>query len=111
MKRGEIWTVSGGSHFTGKPRPAVVVQSDAFDATPSTTICPCTTDAADTTDARVRIEPSPRNGLKAPSYAIADKISTVLNDKLGRRIGKLDDADLTRLNRAMVVFLGLADRR
>jgi mRNA interferase MazF len=74
-------------------------------------ICPCTSDAADVTETRVRIEPSPRNGLRAPSYAMADKVSTVLIGKIGRRIGRLDGEDLARIDRALILFLGLADRR
>lgn len=60
---------------------------------------------------RLRVEPSKDNSLLGISYLMVDKIITVQKGKLGRRIGKLDAADLTRLNRAMVVFLGLADRR
>ena len=111
MKRGDIWTVAGGAHFTGKPRPAIIIQSDAFHATRSITICPCTTNVADAREARVTIAPTPGNGLEIPSFAMADKISTVVKDRLGRRIGRLDANDLARLDRAIIVFLGLADHR
>ncbi len=70
-----------------------------------------TSDDTETQVTRVSIKPSVENGLQKPSHLMTDKTTTVLRSKLGRRIGKLDDADLTRLNRAMVVFLGFADRR
>lgn len=70
-----------------------------------------TSDDTETLVTRVSIKPSAENGLQKLSYLMADKITTIAKAKLGRRIGRLDDADLQRLNRAMVVFLGLADRR
>jgi mRNA interferase MazF len=108
MKRGEIWTVSGGSDYTGKPRPAVIVQDDDFSATRSVTICAFTTDRTEAPLFRIRIEPSGANGLRASSSLMADKITTVPRDKVGSRVGRLDDEDLIRLNQALLVFLGLA---
>ena len=77
MKRGEVWTVGGGPDYAGKPRPAVILQHDAFDATASITICPFTTHASDAPLMRLMIEPSERNGLRAPSQLMVDKITTV----------------------------------
>lgn len=108
MKRGDVWTVAGGPDYAGKPRPAVVLQDDAFDATASTTICPFTTQSVDAPLMRVPIEPSERNGLRAASQLMIDKITTVSKNKLERRVGRLSDEDLVRLNRAILVFLGLA---
>ena len=54
------------------------------------------------------VEPSDRNGLRAPSRLMADKVTTVPRSKLGRRVGRLDDEDVLRLNQAILVFLGLA---
>lgn len=108
MKRGEIWTVSGG--YAGKPRPAVIVQDDGYEALDSVTICPLTTDIAAVPLTRPEITPSESNGLHAPSLLMVDKITTLSKSKLGRRIGRLSDSDITRLNRAMVVFLGIAAR-
>ena len=108
MKRGEIWTVSGGSKYTGKPRPAVIVQEDRFDGTDSITICAFTRDATEAPLFRLEVEPSARNGLKSSSRLMVDKIATVPKARLGERAGRLDDEDLVRLNRALVVFLGLA---
>ena len=107
MKRGEIWIVSGGG-FAGKPRPAVVVQDDRFDATASITICVFTTDETNAPLFRLPIVPSERNGLRSPSRLMADKITTVSKDRFGKRVGRLDDEDVVRLNRAILIFLGLA---
>ena len=108
MKRGEVWTVSGGQEYAGKPRPAVIIQDDNFDATASVTICAFTTDATEAPIFRLRVEPTEENGLRVESRLMVDKLTTVPKAKVGSRIGRLADSDLLRLNRAVVVFLGLA---
>jgi mRNA interferase MazF len=107
VRRAEIWTVSGGADHAGKPRPAVIVQDDHFD-TDSVTLCPFTTDPTDAPLFRLLIEPGPGNGLDVPSRIMADKVTTVRRSRLGAKVGVLDDADVLRLNRALVVFLGIA---
>ncbi|MGE0716561.1 MAG: type II toxin-antitoxin system PemK/MazF family toxin [Alphaproteobacteria bacterium] len=107
MRRGEVWTVSGGGDYSGKPRPVTIVQDDAFDATSSITICAFTTDPTDAPLFRLPIEPNERNGLRSPSRLMVDKITTIPKSKVGERIGRLDDEDVVRLNRAVMVFLGL----
>ena len=108
MKRGEIWTVSGGKDYAGKPRPVVILQDDAFDATDSITICAFTTDDTNAPLFRLLVEPSASNGLRSPSSLMVDKVTTVPKTKVGRQIGRLEDRDIVRLNRALMVFLGLA---
>jgi mRNA interferase MazF len=108
VRRGEIWTVAGAGNYADKPRPVVILQEDSFDATSSITVCACTTHAADAAFARLLIEPSERNGLRARSYIMVDKIVTVPKSKLGQRLGVLNRSDVARLNRAVLVFLGLA---
>ena len=108
MKRGEIWTVAVGRGFAGKPRPVVILQDDRFDATDSITICAFTTDPTDAPLFRLPIEPNETNGLRAPCRLMADKITTVPKAKIGARIGRLGDEDIVRLNRAVLVFLGMA---
>ena len=108
MRRGDIWTVSGGKNYAGKPRPAVVVQDDRFDVTDSITICAFTTDETDAPLFRLTVEPNERNGLRATCRLMVDKITTVPRSKIGARLGRLDDEDILRLNRAVLVFLGLA---
>jgi mRNA interferase MazF len=108
VRRGEIWTVSGGSTYTGKPRPAVIVQEDSFDATASITVCAFTSDPTDTPLFRLLVEPTETNGLRVASRLMVDKVTTVPKDRLGEKVGRLDDADVLRLNQAVLVFLGLA---
>lgn len=108
MKRGDIWTVSGGKNYAGKPRPAVVVQDDNFDATSSVTVCAFTTDETHAPYFRLPVDPSPGNGLRATCHLMVDKIATVPRSRLGSQVGRLDARDVVRLNRAILVFLGLA---
>lgn len=108
MKRGELWTVSGGPEYLGKPRPAVILQDDRFEATSSVTVCAFTSDPTEAPFLRVLIEPSSINGLQLAARLMIDKITTVSRAKVGARIGRLADEDLVRLNRAVLVFLGVA---
>jgi len=108
VARGEIWTAAGGTDYAGKPRPVVIVQDDRFDATSSITICAFTSDPTDAPLFRLVIEPSEANGLETTSRVMVDKLTTVSKAKLGRRIGRLADDDMVRLNRALMIFLGLA---
>ena len=107
MKRGEIWTVSA-TGYAGKPRPAVIVQDDRFDATASITICVFTTDATEAPLVRLPIEPGATTGLHQASRLMVDKITTVNRKQLGTRLGRLGDAEMRRVDRAILVFLGLA---
>lgn len=108
MKRGEVWTVAGGPDYLGKPRPALIIQDNAFDATASITICPFTTHGVDAPLMRLPVEPSPRNGLRLASQLMIDKITTVSKAKMEKRAGRLSGEDMVRVNRAVLVFLGLA---
>jgi len=108
VTRGEIWTIAGGPEYAGKPRPAVIVQDDDFDATRSITVCLFTTDPTEAPLFRIPVSPSEENGLRIPSSMMVDKLTTVSRERLGSRIGRLGDEDIVRLNRAILVFLGLA---
>lgn len=108
MKRGEIWTVAGGKDYAGKPRPVVILQEDRFDRTDSITICAFTTDPTEAPLFRLLIQPSETNGLRASCRLMVDKITTVPKSKLGASIGRLAAEDMVRLNRAVLVFLGIA---
>lgn len=108
MKRGEIWTVAGGKDYAGKPRPAVILQDDRFDMTDSVTVCAFTTDTTEAPLFRLPIEPSEGNGLRSVCRLMVDKIATVPKGKVGARVGRLADEDIVRLNRAVLVFLGIA---
>lgn len=108
MRRGDIVTAAAGSGYGGKPRPAVIVQSDDFPATGSVAVCLLTSDEIDAPLFRLDLVPTEGNGLKSPSWIMVDKVVAVRRDKIGRRIGSLAAEDVVRLNRALLVFLGLA---
>ena len=109
MIRGEIWTVSGGADHASKPRPVVILQSGHFDSLGSVTVCPFTTDPTDAPLLRLVITPADGNGLREVSRVMIDKITTVPKSKLGSRVGCMADQDMLRLNRGVLVFLGLTD--
>jgi mRNA interferase MazF len=108
MRRGEVWTAAGGKDYAGKPRPVVIVQSDAFDVTESITVCGLTTNPTEAPLVRPVFEPNDTNGLNVACRLMADKITTMPRAKLGNRLGYLADEDVLRMNRAILVFLGLA---
>ena len=108
-KRGEIWTTSGGNDYASKPRAVVIIQDDRFDATDSITVCPLTSDPTSSPTFRLPVMRSDHNGLRKPSRLMIDKITTMPKAKLGVRIGRLDSEDMVRLNRFVIVFLGIAD--
>lgn len=99
--------MAGSRDDAGKPRPAVILQDDRFE-TASVTVCPFTTDPTDAPLFRILIESSDRTGLSRPSRLMVDKVTTVRRSKLGERLGAIGDADMLRLHRALVVFLGIA---
>ena len=99
--------MSGGG-YAGKPRPAVIVQDDRFDATESITVCAFTTDPTEAPLFRLAVAPDAQNGLRTTSRLMVDKITTVPKARVRERIGRLADADVVRLNRAIAVFMGLA---
>jgi mRNA interferase MazF len=107
VKRGEIWTAAGGKDYAGKPRLAVILQDARFDRTDSVPVCAFTTDPTDAPLFRLTIEPTESNGLWAPCRLMVDKITTVPKGKIGSRIGRLADEDIVRLNRAVLIFLGI----
>lgn len=109
MKRGDVVTVAAAGDF-GKPRPAIIVQTDAFPAShASVIVCQMTSELSDAPDFRVTVDPSSTNGLRARSQVMADNPVTIRRQRLGRRIGHLDDRDIARLNVALAFVMGLAD--
>lgn len=108
MKRGEVWTASGGADYAGKPRPVVIIQSDDHPDLESVTVCALTSLNASIKVTRPAVQPSDDNGLVAASHLMVDKVTTLPKSKLGRRIGRLADTDMLALNRAVAAFLGLA---
>ena len=108
MKRGDIWTVAGGAAYAGKPRPAVIIQDDRFDANNSVVVCPVTSDPTDAPAFHIPVEPDDDNGLRSSCRLMVDKISAVPRTRLRRRVGVLGTGEMAQLNRAIVVFFGLA---
>jgi len=107
VRRGELWTLAGGSDFAGRPRPSVIVQSDLFGTLESVTVCFITSTRSEALQSRPRFEPTAANGLKSVSYVMTDKVSTVRKDRLGKRIGTFSDDDMTEVEAALLVFLGI----
>ena len=108
MRRGEVVTVAPPGDY-GKPRPAVVVQADLFNEThASVTVAPVTSTLVSAPLFRLAVEPSARNGLRALSQVMVDKLTTVRRERIGSSIGELEPELLTRVNRALALWLGIA---
>jgi mRNA interferase MazF len=109
MRRGDVVTVAATGDY-GKPRPLVIVQTDALPAKhASVVVCQMTSDTRDAPDFRVTIDPSDRNGLRVTSQVMADKPVTIRRERIGQHVGHLDDKDMARLNIALAFVMGLAD--
>ena len=107
MRRGDLVTVAIQGAY-GKPRPALVIQSDLFAEHPSVTILPVTNELRDTPLFRIPVAPSPENGLRQASQVMVDKTQSIPREKVGAVIGHLDDETRLAVDRALAVFLGFA---
>ncbi len=107
MRRGDLVTVAAPGDY-GKPRPALVIQSDLFDELPSVTLCLVTSTLRDTPIFRITVDPSPSNGLQRVSQIQVDKVMTVARERIGGVIGRLDDTTLLKVSRSLAVFFGIA---
>ena len=108
MKRGQIVTIAMQGDF-GKPRPALIIQSDSFNEThPSVTVLLVSSELVDAPLFRINLAPNNDNGLNKPCQIMVDKPMTVKREKIGSLIGKIDDAVMLQVNRAIVVWMGLA---
>ncbi len=105
MRRGDIVTVAGGV-YASKPRPALVVQDDRFDATESLTVCPFTTTDLDAPLLRVPVTADEQNGLDQDSFLMVDKVTTVRRSNAHAVVGKLEATTLVEFERRLLVFLG-----
>jgi mRNA interferase MazF len=105
MKRGDLVTIALQGDY-GKPRPALVIQSDLFDEHPSVTVLPVTGALRDAPLFRLPLPAGPGTGLRGDSQIMVDKPQTVPRDKIGPTIGRIDDATQLAVNRALAVFLG-----
>ena len=107
VKRGELWTVAGG-RYASKPRPAVILQEDVFDATESVTVALLTSTLVDVPLLRIPIGPSATTGMHAESHVVIDTITTVARSSVQLRVGRLTATQLVQVERAVATFLGLA---
>jgi mRNA interferase MazF len=108
MARGDIVIVAAPGDY-GKPRPAVIVQTDAFPENhASVVVCQMTSELADAADFRVTIEPGPGTGIRIRSQVMVDKPVTIRRERISRLIGRLGAADMARLNVALAFVMGLA---
>ena len=109
MNRGEIWTVAGGV-YAAKPRPAVIVQDDLFDATNSVAVVPMTSSLLDAPLIRIRISGGDGrlSGLDHDNDVMIDKLTTVRRSNVHTRVGRLTAEQLVEIERAIMAFLVLA---
>ena len=108
MRRGDLVTVAVQGDF-GKPRPALIIQSDAFNQDHSSiAFLPITSSLVAAPLFRIELEPDDSNGLRTTSQIMVDKIMTARRDKLGKRFGRVSDRVLLEVNRSMAIFLGIA---
>ena len=108
MKRGDIVTVAAPGDY-GKPRPAVVIQSDWLANTDSVLVVLMTSVLAETPIYRLSVEATPKTGLKVDSQVMVEKILAVPREKCGPTVGRLDETALIALNHMLSVVIGLAD--
>ena len=107
MRRGDLVTVAVSGDF-GKPRPALVIQSDHFDATATVTVLLISSTLVDAPLIRLAVEPGAENGLRKPSQVMIDKAMTVRRDRVGAPFGRLEDDTMVAVNRSLALFLGFA---
>ena len=106
VRRGDIVTVAAAGDY-GKPRPALIIQSDAFDAIPSITVLPLTSEIHDEHLIRITVAPTPGNGLRVTSQVMIDKTITIPKARIGALIGRVDAGAMRAVNLALGRFLGL----
>ena len=104
--RGDLVTIAMQGDY-GKPRPALVIQSDQFDEHASVTVLPVTGTLVAAPLLRITVQPSQRNGLQKPSQVMIDKVLTVKRDKVGAVFGHIEPDTLIEVERCLAVFLGI----
>lgn len=108
MERGELVTIAASGDY-GKPRPALIVQADAFNELGSVTVLRLTSELHDWPAFRITVEPSPGNGLRVTSQIMIDKATTVPREKIGKAFGRVDSATMQAVSRTLLLFLGLEE--
>jgi mRNA interferase MazF len=108
LQRGELWSAAGGPPYANKPRPVLIVQDDIYGSTTCVTVCGLTSDATLTPFTRPLLQPDALNCLRDPSRVMVDKISSVPRSRLDRRMGRISNDDMRFVERALMLFLGMA---
>lgn len=106
MKRGDLVTIALQGDY-GKPRPALVVQSDLFDEHPSVTVLPVTGELRDAPLFRIRIESEPANNLQKTCEIMVDKAQSVPRERVGEVFGHVTEEQMLAVSRSLAVFLGV----
>lgn len=108
MRRGDVVVIAdrAAGDYGGKPRPAVVVQSELFEDTGSVVVCLLTTQQTGAPLLRIAVAPGPASGLTSPSHVAVEKVTAVRRERVGQTLGRLSDEELVALNRSLAVFLG-----
>jgi mRNA interferase MazF len=107
VRRGDLVTVAMAGDF-GKPRPALVIQSDRFEETGTVTVLLVTGTLVDAPLIRLTLDPSPHNGLNKRSQIMVDKAMTVRREKIGGALGRIEPEEMLGVSRALAMFLGIA---
>jgi mRNA interferase MazF len=106
MRRGDLVTVAVSGDY-GKPRPALVVQANAFDEHPSVVVLPLTSELHDAPLFRITVGIGKQTGLRKASQIMVDKATAVPRTKLGAKIGRVDGPTMKAVDEALRGFLGL----
>jgi mRNA interferase MazF len=109
LKRGDLWSIATRGLYSSKPRPALIVQADAFGDLSTVTICMLTSADNNAWIFRPMLEPTQENGLLRTSFVMTDKIASVPKLGFGAKIGRLDQAEMARVEQSMAVFLGFTN--
>ena len=107
MRRGDLVTIAIQGDF-GKPRPALVIQSDPYSEHATVTVLPVTSALVAAPLFRITVAPSADNGLQKRSQVMSDKAMTVKRDKVGATFGRIDADSMVEVERCLAVFLGIA---
>jgi mRNA interferase MazF len=107
MRRGDLVTVAAQGDF-GKPRPALIIQADAFAGHATVTVLLVSSTMVDAPLLRLTVAPDAANGLRRPSQIMIDKAMTLMRAKIGEAIGRLDGNAMVEVERRLAVFLGIA---
>jgi len=107
VKRGDLVTVAMPGDF-GKPRPALVIQSDRFDATGTVTVLLLSGTLLEAPLIRLAVQPTAQNGLRKLSQIMVDKAVSVRRERCGERLGRLEEHTMVAVNRSLALFLGFA---